>query len=326
VRPCTETDRHTESQRSLNTKFVETFVMLARIGSVRRVAEHLNATPGAISMRLRSLEEELGVTLFDYDRKSLTITPDGTRLLRYAEGLLDATRAMQAAATAGSSEPEGRIRIGVLETAVHTWLPELMKGMRTQLPNVEVDLTVDLTVHLADQLMRGNLDFILRVGSEQGSAFAPVEDLMALPIHWVAKKGLIPKRDAMRRVLGSQLLTQVRGTSPYHAAINLAQQLAARHGMAAGELRISGSPSLAALVSLVREGVGVGIIPGLLVKEQLERGELVELALPAPPAFNVALSHHADAPPIVLRTAEVARQACKAYCRRTDAKWVQHLG
>jgi DNA-binding transcriptional LysR family regulator len=309
----------------LNIKFVETFVMVARIGSVRRVAEHMNATPGAISMRLRGLEQELAVTLFDYDRKTLRLTHDGTRLLRHAEALLEAARAMQNAAVS-SGELAGRIRIGVLETAVHTWLPELMKGMRTQLPNVEVDLTVDLTVHLADQLMRGNLDFILRVGSEQGSAFAPVEDLMALPIHWVAKKGLIPKRDAMRRVLGSQLLTQVRGTSPYHAAINLAQQLAARHGMAAGDLRISGSPSLAALVSLVREGVGVGIIPGLLVKEPLERGELVELALPAPPAFNVALSHHPDAPALVLRTAEVARQACRAYCRRVDAKWVQHLG
>ncbi|MDB5999161.1 MAG: LysR family transcriptional regulator, partial [Rhizobacter sp.] len=83
--------------------------------------------------------------------------------------------------------------------------------------------------------------------------------------------------------------------------------------------------SLAALVSLVREGVGVGIIPGLLVKEQLDRGELVELALPAPPAFNVALSHQPDALPIVLRTAEVARQACKTYCKRFEARWVQHL-
>jgi DNA-binding transcriptional LysR family regulator len=315
----------TEIRENVNTKFVETFVMLARIGSVRRVAEHMNATPGAISMRLRSLEEELGVPLFDYDRKTLRITHEGTRLLRHAEGLLEATRAMKQAA-AGGGGISGRIRVGVLETAVHTWLPELMKGMRTHLPEVELDLTVDLTVHLADQLMRGNLDFILRVGSDEGASYALVENLMALPIHWVAKKGLIPKRDVLQKTLSHQLLTQVRGTAPHIAAVNLAQQLAARQGMAPGELRISGSPSLAALVSLVREGVGVGIIPGLLVKEQLERGELTLLPLPAPPAFNVALSHAPNAQPIVMRTAEVARQACRAYCRRHGTPWVQSLG
>jgi DNA-binding transcriptional LysR family regulator len=309
----------------LNTKFVETFVMIARIGSVRRVAEHMNATPGAISMRLRSLEEELGVTLFEDDRKTLRLSSEGTRLLRYAEGLLEATRAMQRAASSGT-DIGGRIRIGVLETAVHTWLPDLIKAMRTQLPNVELDLTVELTVHLAEQLMRGSLDFILRVGNEKGMSYAIIEDLMALPVHWVAKKGLIPKRDVMSAVFSHQLLTQVRGTSPHIAAVNLAQQLAARQGIASSELRISGSPSLAALVSLVREGVGVGIIPGLLVKEHIDRGELVELPIPAPPAFNVALSHHPNAPPIVLRTAEVARQACRNYCKRWDSRWVQHLG
>ncbi|CAN5179787.1 LysR family transcriptional regulator [soil metagenome] len=309
----------------MNTKFVETFVMLARVGSVRRVAQQLNATPGAISMRVHSLEEDLGVKLFSYDRRTLSLTSDGSRLLKYAEGMLDATRAMQAAADSGG-DLTGRIRIGVLETAVHTWLPDLMKAMRAQLPEVELDLTVDLTVHLADQLMRGNLDFILRVGNEVDATYPLIEDLMALPIHWVAKRGLIPKRDAVRRVLTSQLLTQVRGTVPHIAAITLAQQLAARQGMAPGELRISGSPSLAALVSLVREGVGVGIIPGLLVMEQIERGELVLLPLPAPPAFNVALSHRPDASPIVLRTADIARRVCKAYCKRVGYRWVEHLG
>ncbi len=309
----------------MNTKFVETFVMLALIGSVRRVAEHLNTTPGAISMRMRGLEQELGVTLFAYDQKTMRITPDGARLLRHAEALMEATRAMQTAAASGSVIG-GRIRVGVLETAVHTWLPDFMKMMRTELPHVEVDLTVDLTVHLADHLMRGSLDFIVRVSNAVGTTYPLMENLMALPIHWVARKGLIPQRDALRRTLSYQLLTQVRGTTPYVDAVNLAQQLAARQGMAQGELRISGSPSLAALVSLVREGVGVGIIPGVLVREHLERGELVELPLPAPPSFVVALSHHPNAPLIVLRTADIARQACRTYCKRCGTRWVHDLG
>jgi DNA-binding transcriptional LysR family regulator len=122
------------------------------------------------------------------------------------------------------------------------------------------------------------------------------------------------------------LLAQMRGSVPYIAAEKLAHELAAKCGMASGELRLTGSPSLAAMVSMVREGLGVAIIPGLFVKEYIERGELVDLPLPPPPSFSVSMWYKADAHPIVLRTAEVARGACKTYCRRHEEKWVRYLG
>jgi len=309
----------------VNTRFIETFVMLARVGSVRRVAEHMHATPGAISMRLSSLESELGVALFHYDHKTLRLTQDGTRLLRYAEVLLEATRSMRQAARS-DGEVAGRIRVGVIESVVHTWLPDLMKAMHSTLPAVEPDLTVDLTVHLADGMLRGNLDMLLRVGSGERSNFAASTELMELPVHWIAKRGLVPRRDMLRKVLKRQLLAQMRGSVPYIAAEKLAHELAVKCGMSSSDLRLTGSPSLAAMVSLVREGIGVAIIPGLFVKEYIERGELEELPLPPPPPFSVAMWYKADALPIVQRTAEVARNACKAYCKRHEEKWVRYLG
>jgi DNA-binding transcriptional LysR family regulator len=309
----------------LNIRFIETFVTLARLGSVRRVAEHLHATPGAISMRLSSLESDLGVTLFNYDHKTLTLTPDGTRLLRHAEALLEANRAMRQAAR-GSGDVEGRIRIGVIESVVHTWLPDMMKAMHTSLPSVEPDLAVDLTVHLTDEMLRGGLDLLLRVSSGERSNFAETVELMELPVHWIARRGLVPQRDMLRKVLKRQLLAQMRGSVPYLAAEKLAHELAVKNGMAASDLRLSGSPSIAAMVSLVREGIGVAIIPGLFVKEYIERGDLVVLPLPPPPPFSVAMWYKADAPPIVQRTADVVRGVCKTYCKRHDNEWVKHLG
>lgn len=309
----------------MNTRFVETFVLLARIGSVRRVAERVHATPGAISMRVRALETELGVTLFDWDRKTLQLTADGQRLLRYAENLVDATRAIERIAKA-PGEAGGRVKVGVNETVVHTFLPEMMKALAAAMPGVEVDLTVDLTVHLAEQLMRGDQDFVIRVAGANDNPFIVTETLMELPVHWIARKGLVPARDTLRKVLDKQLLTQMRGSLPYTEAVNLARQLAATHGMSANDLRISGSPSLAALVSLVREGVGVAIVPGLLVREHLERGELVDLTLPAPPPFRIASWYQKTAPPAVPQMAEIVRRVCKTYCKRVGARWVKHVG
>ena len=48
----------------MNSRFLETFIALARTPHLRRVAERMHATPGALSMRIRSLEQELGVALF----------------------------------------------------------------------------------------------------------------------------------------------------------------------------------------------------------------------------------------------------------------------
>src|SRR5256885_13333364 len=104
----------------MNIRFLETCVLLARIGSVRRVPELVHASPGAVSMRIRGLESDLGVTLFHWDRKTLQITDAGARLLRHAEAVIEATRTLERAAR--SDDAIGcRLRVGVLETAVHTF-------------------------------------------------------------------------------------------------------------------------------------------------------------------------------------------------------------
>ncbi|MET3391479.1 DNA-binding transcriptional LysR family regulator [Variovorax sp. 1140] len=309
----------------MNTRFVETFILLARIGSVRRVAEVMHTTPGAISMRLRSLEEELGVSLFLYDGRSMTLTEQGARLVQPAESLLETTRKMEAAARDTGAEIGGRVRVGIIETVVHTCLPDLMKLMRSSLPGVELDLQVDLTVNLAEQMLSGNLDLVMRVSSAVHPSHATVEDLMMLPVHWVARKGLLPRRDLQHSVLRQQLLTQVRGTQPYLDAMNVIQQMAGRQGVALSELRVSAAPSITAQLALTREGVGVALVPGIFVKEQIERGDLVELDLPPLPAFKMSLWSPWNAAPLVVRTAEILRKGARNFCRRHDARWVTLL-
>ena len=309
----------------MNTRFVETFLMLARVGSVRRVAEHMHTTPGAISMRVRALEAQLGVTLFDWDHKTVSITADGRHLIAAAEALVDATQSLERAA--GSQHAVGgRIRVGVIETVVYTFLPDLMKAVAARLPEVELDLTIDLTSHLAEQLMRGELDVVFRVAGDADNPFVESEHLMEVPAHWIARRGMVPVRNPLEKTLRMQLLTQMRGSLPHAGAVGIAQQLAAQQGLALSALRITGSPSLAALVSLVREGVGVGIMPGVLVRDFLERRELVELALPVPEPYRVSVCHPRAVLPSVTRLAEVARTVCRAYCRRIDERWVRSIG
>ncbi len=306
----------------MNLRFLETFTTLARIGNVRRTAEAMHVTPSTISMRISSLEDELGHALFHHDQKGLTLTEQGARLLPHAESVLSATRRFQEA-VGDSDAISGRVRVGVMESVVHTCLPALIKAVRARLPEVELDLSVDLTESLTTNLMRGTLDLILCVGKERRSAYLACQDLMNLSVHWVARRGLVPPDNFMQKTLSHPLLTPMTGTGPHQEAVFLAQQLAIENDFPVDMLRVSGSPSLAALVALAREGMGVAIVPGLFVKEQIERGELELLPLPSPPDLLVSQWRHPNAAPAVLHVAHVLREACVQYCRQQGESWVR---
>lgn len=274
----------------MNSRFLETFIALARTPHLRRVAERLHATPGALSMRIRSLEEELGVQLFSADQKALALTDAGKRLQPYAEAVLKAVDDLRRAASQ-SEEISGTVRVGVIETVVLTVLPDFLKAMASRLPGVRVDLSVDLTVNLIESLRNGQLDLILWVNQEAPDAYTVTENLVALHIHWVARKGLVDPAQAERQVFGHSLFTRMRNTTPYNAAVSVVQGLAARHQIPATSVRVSSSPSLAALVALAREGVGIAIVPALFVRQPIEQGQMEILPLPQPKPLTVAPRH-----------------------------------
>ncbi|KAA8995752.1 LysR family transcriptional regulator [Affinibrenneria salicis] len=309
----------------MNTRFVETFVLLAHIGSVRQVAKRMHSTPGAISMRVKKLEAQLNAVLFNWDHKTLQLTSDGLRLLPYAERLMESTQQLERMAKFPVKE-KGKIRIGIIETVVHTFLPELMKVMNRMMADVTIDLSVELTTDLKIQLMRRDVDLLIRVkDDESDNPFAITRAIAEVPIHWIAHHRLIPPHDLVRNILSKQLLTQMRGSVPYESAVAIAQQLAAEQGLLPSELRISGTPSLATLVALAREGVGVAIMPGVLVKEPLERHELQELALPGSLPFQMAISYMKNASPLISDVAEIARKVCRNYCRHQGEHWIRFI-
>ena len=72
----------------MNLRFLEAFYWIAKLGSFSAAAARLHATPAAISERIRTLEEDLGVRVFERDSRKVSLTPQGQRLLPYAEQML----------------------------------------------------------------------------------------------------------------------------------------------------------------------------------------------------------------------------------------------
>ena len=76
----------------MDLELLRTFLELNRTRHFGRAAEALHLTQAAISSRLKSLESQLGVSLFQRNRRSMSLTPEGARLIRHAEAQIAAWR------------------------------------------------------------------------------------------------------------------------------------------------------------------------------------------------------------------------------------------
>lgn len=297
---------------------------LARTPQLRRVADRLHSTPSTISMRIRSLEEELGVALFEKSQNALVLTDNGRRLRPYAEAVLKTVTDLRDAAQQ-TEVISGKVRVGIIETVVLTLLPDFMMSMREAYAGIDVDLTVDLTSNLIRRFADGELDIIVCIGVDAIGPQIVTENLLSLRNLWVTRNGLLPTDADIPEVFRHPLLTQISNSAPYNATVSLIQQMATSCAIPLSELRIASTPSLAALVSLVNEGLGVAVVPGLLVKNELRSKSLVRLALPEPKPMLISQWRYVDARPIIRHTADIVREACTRYAQRDDVQGLAEL-
>ena len=71
----------------MNLAALQTFLTIVETGSLVRASEQLNVTQSTVTARLKTLEDELGTRLLNRYKSGTTLTPAGTRLLRYARAM-----------------------------------------------------------------------------------------------------------------------------------------------------------------------------------------------------------------------------------------------
>jgi DNA-binding transcriptional LysR family regulator len=310
----------------MNTRFIDTFLMLAQLQSFRATARALHATPAAISLRIRSLEEELKCELVDRQARPFSLTPAGHSVLDAARNVVDAVAALREAA-GQEVEVRGKIRVGVIETVVHSWLAHCIARLNAQLPKLEIDLTVDSSSVLQRRLLNNELDLVIRVEGIDSTTIVS-SAIADYPVRWIARRGLLPRRAAglAKRVLEWPLVTYGRGTAPQVALESILHSLARHNGVPHESVRLTCSPSVAAIVQLVRDGYGIAALPRLIVAEELKSGEFVELPLkPLPPPIIVSLCLPTGATRPVSLAANVVRDACVSWCRMHGDEWIRAL-
>jgi DNA-binding transcriptional LysR family regulator len=133
------------------------FECVARLGGMNRAAGALNTVQSNVTTRIRALERELGLPLFERGSRGVSLTPAGERLLPFAvrvERLLKEA----VATTRDDGTPKGRLVIGSLETTAALHLTPLLANFAHTHPQVDLALKTGTSAELVDEVLGHRLE------------------------------------------------------------------------------------------------------------------------------------------------------------------------
>jgi len=270
----------------LNMNRIQAFVAIVETGSLTRAAASLGVTKAMLSVNLKQLEAELGVSLLTRTTRRIALTEVGTRffqdcvqVLRQAEAAVDAARSSHATLS-------GTLRVtSTAEYGVHLVVPALAAFGRLH-PALRVDFSA--SAGLAD-LVSDRFDAAIRLGTLDDSSYraAPIARFRPLPVAspaFLARQPL-PATPAELRGLAAIFHARFDGRLSWtHSASGAIVHTQHARGRIVAD-------NAAAMRAFVLADAGVAVLPEWMLAEDLAAGRLRQLlpdyALPSMGAFAV---------------------------------------
>src|SRR6185295_5812533 len=260
---------------------LEHFLAVVDEGTFTRAAERMNRTQPAVSQSIRRLEEEIGAPLFARDVHEITLTEAGRVLAEYARKLLnmrdDALRQMSELRTLKA----GRLTVAAHETAAVYLLPAPLRHYLQKFPNIKIGIQRNRLAEIPRLVMDREVDIGFVKDEPAFHELHSVEVhademlLVASPQHPLSKAKSVQIRD----LASEQFVMHHQCSTTIDRILQLFEQNATRCRVVA-ELW-----SFENVKSFVREEVGLAIVPGITVRQELADGTLVrvpvsELSMP----------------------------------------------
>jgi LysR family hydrogen peroxide-inducible transcriptional activator len=250
-------------------------VAVARERHFGRAAESCFVSQPTLSVAVKKLEEELGVTLFERGPGEVTVTQAGQRVVEQAQRVLEESARIKEIAAAGRDPLAGTLRLGAIYTIGPYVLPKLIPILRKSAPSMQLLIQENFTHRLGEALKNGEADVILIAlpYEEPGVATCAVYDepfLVAVPKGhaWEAKKRV--SSDELTR---ESLLLLGEGHCFRDQVLDICHTVRARER--SGISRTVEGGSLETIRQMVAGGVGITVLPATSVGAGGGTGDLI---------------------------------------------------
>lgn len=242
--------------------------------NVSATAEHLYTSQPGISKQIRTLEDELGIQIFQRSGKHLTeVTPAGRAILKVVGEILDDVDNIKLIAREFSDPRRGTLSIATTHTQARYVLPRVIGGFIKQYPGVSLHMHQGTPVQISELASKGTADFAIAT-----EALELFENLVMMPCYRWNRSVIVPRdhplattsRLTLEQIAAFPIVTYVfgfTGRSQLDAAFNNAG-LTAQVNFTASDADV--------IKTYVKLGLGVGIIASMAFDPELD-SELVSL-------------------------------------------------
>ncbi len=283
----------------MDTKKYEVLEKIVELSSLTRAAEELGLTQSGVSHILAALEDEWGMALLRRSRVGARLTPEGERLMPYVREVLRAQERLDQTAADMRGLAAGTVRVATFTSVAVHWLPGMLREFQEQYPQVEFKL-FNGDYHDVDRwLADGSADVgFITLPTALTCQTVPLREdrLLAVlpPAHPLAELEICPVREVAQE--------------PFISLLETSDDDARRALDAAGvkpEIRFTTKDDYA-IIAMVSQGLGVSIMPELLLAGNRENVAVRPLDPPASRTLALAIPAGDRAGPATKRFAEFA--------------------
>ena len=234
------------------------FTRIVEAGSFHAAAAELHVTQAAVSHSIKALESRAGATLLVRGPKGVSLTEAGKVLLPYAKRIVETVDA--ASEDLASLQEGGALKLATFASASSHYLPAVMKAFHTRFPRIHLDIKEGNDLEALQWLRAGEADIAFVVDGPNDVEFQPLyDDDFVL----VARRTEFPQDFRspipIEALAGQQVVSSMGGCARVVSAAMSASNVSVSYPAAARETSTA--------LALVQAGVGVAILPRLLVPE-----------------------------------------------------------
>ena len=271
-----------ERGKGMNIQKYKAFVKVVEFGSFTKAAEALAYTQSGISRMMNDLETEWGISLFERGRAGIRLTSDGLKLLPQLKRICNEHEILTAQIEDLHDIQSGMIRIGTFSSVATHWLPNVIRVFKKDYPKIDFELLLGDYTEIESWILNGRVDFgFVRLPSQAELETIFLEQdrlLVVIPqSHSLAHREKFP----VNGLLDSPFMLLEKGAK---AEIS---EIFERHHI---------SPQVNfttwddyAIMSMVENGLGISILPELILQRIPHKIIAKELEVPAFRNIGIAM-------------------------------------
>lgn len=279
---------------TLNRNKYEVFLKTVELRSLTKAGSMMGLTQSGVSHILNSLEEELGVKLLLRDRGGVYLNTTGRELLPYIQALCEASRNLEEKVSDLKGIGFGQVRIGTLDSISAHWLPKLIQDFKEKYTNVTFELQHGECCDIENWVQHGEVDIgFISEPSQLGLQTFPIKKdpvLMLLPAgHPLTAYSAVPQYEIKRHE--HELMIDL---------VDCEIQDILKRDKVKTTSKFTDRDNYT-IMALVEGGIGIGVMPELVIRRTPFLFETRELDPPVYRILSVAVRKDMELTPAASR-------------------------